>query len=119
MTTTTHEVRRAADGELLGYLRDRDGSGETWVPLTVFGYPLGPAAEYVEAMTLVEDSGLGFLGGPWRFREERDGKWYACAITEASPSRITVQVADGEYPYPELRRTLAAPGPEVLSKGAS
>lgn len=119
MTMATHEVRRDSDGELVGYLRDADGSGATWRPLTVFGYPLGPAAEYVEAMTVVEEAGLGYLHGPWRFREERDGNWYRCTIAEASRSRITVQVADADYPYPELARTMATPGPDVLRKDDS
>lgn len=116
MTMATHEVRRDSDGELVGYLRDHDGTGQTWQPLTVFSYPLGPAAEYVEAMTAVEDAGLDYLHGPWWVRDRSDDAWYRCAIVEATRSRIRVQVTDPDYPHDALYRTLDAPDPTVLRK---
>ncbi|PSK99359.1 hypothetical protein CLV63_10382 [Murinocardiopsis flavida] len=116
MSTATHEVRRDSDGELVGYLRDTDGTGRMWQPLTVFDYPLGGAAEYVEAMTAVEDAGLDYLHGPWWFREDTGGAWYRCAIVEAARSRIKVQVTDPDYPHDSLYRTLDAPDPAVLRK---
>ncbi|MFV0427640.1 MAG: hypothetical protein ACK5KU_11500 [Beutenbergiaceae bacterium] len=54
--------RRSSDGELVGYLTF---DGEFFTPLTVFGYPLSPAADFEDAEATLDDHGLMVLTQPW------------------------------------------------------
>ena len=69
------EVRRANDwapgepGELVGLLLP--AAGDQWVPATVFGAALGPAAEERVAESLVRERGLSSLADRWWVRGGR------------------------------------------------
>ena len=66
------EVRRENDwaagepGELVGLLLPAGGG--RWVPATVFGAALGPAADERDAESLVRERGLSSLADRWRVR---------------------------------------------------
>ncbi|WP_147944460.1 hypothetical protein [Microbispora sp. CSR-4] len=110
--TDRHEIRRDDDGALLGYVR-RTGGG--WGPLTVFGYPIGPAGPYERAEEEVRRAGLDVLAGQWEFLE--DGEWYRCVILEASAGEVRVRPADHRYPHHRYALTLERPTPETLRPG--
>ncbi|TDP98166.1 amidohydrolase family protein [Labedaea rhizosphaerae] len=104
------EVIREDDDALLGYLRPcPDG---TWLPCTVFGYPLGPPSTRDDAVDLVHERGLAVLAERWQVRD--GDEWYACVIQEATRQKVRVQVVDLGHPRPyavlELRGDQLRPG---------
>lgn len=92
------------DGELVGFLTPVDGG---WVPTTVFGYPLGEAADRDSAEDLLLAVGLSVLADRWSLF---DGDvWLDAMILEARPDEVTVAIVDANVePYGQ-RRTLRAP----------
>ena len=105
------EVIRDTDSALLGYVREADG--DRWSPLTVFGYPLGPDAEFHDAWDTVERRGLACLADRWEFRDA-DGQWYACAIQEATTERVRFSIVDFGHPEVYSTRTVERPTAETL-----
>lgn len=86
--------RRESDDELVGYLAP---VGDDFLPLTVFGYPLGVAADYLDAAALLEAEGMACLAEYWWFEPAavgRGGDGYRVRIHEATPDRLTVVVDD-------------------------
>ncbi|MGY4719855.1 hypothetical protein [Naumannella huperziae] len=81
---------RADDDELLGYLRPED---DGFVPVTVFGHPLGERGDRDGAAEALDSRGLSYLAEPWLLRAA-DGSERRVAIIEASPERVVVSGAD-------------------------
>src|SRR6185312_4764050 len=88
------ESRRDEDGELLGFLRPGDASGDAsggapgqFVPVTVFGYPLGPAGDEDDAQRVLEAVGLSYLADRWSLALDGRPDPIAVQIVEASPQQ--------------------------------
>lgn len=110
MSTVPHSDRwlpvHREDGELIGFLaEDVDG----WCALTVFGHPIGAAADREAAEERLHAVGMSYLAERW---ELRDGEhWISAQLVEASPAGVTVQLVDffdHADRYGE-RQTLTAP----------
>ena len=99
------EIRRAEDGELLGYVRDQ-GAGDVgsrgWVALAVFGGTLGVRASRPEAVALVRSDGLASLARRWFWRATGSDEWEIVLIQEAWPGRAVGVI--GLYALPGAPR---------------
>ena len=98
------EVRRAEDGELLGYVRPLGGAGGSarWAALAVFGGTLGMRTRRAEAVALVESDGLASLARRWFWRATEGDDWEIVVIQEAWPARAVGVV--GLYALPGAPR---------------
>jgi hypothetical protein len=91
------EVRRENDwaagepGELVGLLLPADGG--RWVPATVFGAALGPAAEERDAESLVRERGLSSLADRWWVRVA-GGSWREAWLLEVKRDRVRLRWDD-------------------------
>jgi hypothetical protein len=95
------EVRRAEDGELLGYV-SASADGESWLALAVFGGRLGRRATRAEAVDLVRSEGLASLARRWFWRAVGSDEWEVVVIQEAWPGRAVGVV--GLYALPGAPR---------------
>jgi hypothetical protein len=101
--------RRAADAELVGYLR-RDGAGT--VPLSLVGHPLASAQEPSAAIAVLEARGLACLAESWWLSTGDDE--VEVRILEAFPDRVRVVEAPYGFYGPESsRHTLRTPATEL------
>jgi hypothetical protein len=95
--TSVREVRRKNDwaprepGELVGLLLPADG--DQWVPATVFGAALGPAAEQAVAESLVRERGLSSLADRWWVRVA-GASWREAWLLEVKPDRLRLRWDD-------------------------
>jgi hypothetical protein len=95
--TTVREVRRDNDwgpdqpGELVGLLLPADGN--RWVPATVFGAALGPAADAEAAESLVRERGLSSMTERWWVRVHR-AHWREAWLLEVKPDRVRLRWDD-------------------------
>jgi hypothetical protein len=97
--------RRAADAELVGYLR-RDPSGTT--PLNLFGHPLTGPGEPARAVAVLEARGLASLAEAWWLGRGEEA--VEVRILEAFPDRVRVVEAPfGFYGPDSPRHTLETP----------
>ena len=101
-------VYRKEDNELLGYLLPVAQS-DLWLPATVFSYPLGKACSERDAVSLLEDIGLGSLLDRWEFFDSDQEDWFSCTIVEADPDKIKITVSDFGYPDIYQTRTITKP----------
>ncbi|MET4781831.1 hypothetical protein [Glaciihabitans sp. UYNi722] len=83
------EYRRDHDDELLGYLVPR---GDDFEPVTVFGYSLAEPSAMADAERVLDSVGLGYLADDWFL--DVDGEWFTVRLSEASPERLRVAIAD-------------------------
>jgi hypothetical protein len=83
---SSEEVRRASDGELLGWVRPAPDGG--WEALVVFGGVLGERPTEAEARRLVEREGLAALARHWYLRRRGTDAWRIVVIQEARPGRV-------------------------------
>jgi hypothetical protein len=88
-------LRRSGDGELCGYVEQRDGQ---WVALTVFGAVLGSHDDRVNAVDHVLTDGLSSLAERWTLRHGASGAEEVVCIQEVNDVGITV--ARGYYSLP-------------------
>jgi hypothetical protein len=95
MLDLVEELRRPSDGELCGYLDQRDGQ---WYALTVFGAVLGGHDERVSAANQVLNEGLSSLAERWTLRHGQSGDEEVVCIQEVSGGGITVAL--GYYSLP-------------------
>ncbi len=91
--TTWIPYRRAEDDELLGYLRPVDGSANRFLPVTVFGNPLGDEADEHEAQQVLDSTGLSYLAGRWLLTLAGRPEPLAVEIVEASPEQLRVKTS--------------------------
>jgi hypothetical protein len=95
--TSAREVRRENDwapgepGELVGLLLPVDG--DQWVPATVFGVALGPAADERLAESLVRERGLSSLADRWWVRVA-GGSWRKAWLLEVKRDRVRLRWDD-------------------------
>ncbi|MCU0504221.1 MAG: hypothetical protein MUE82_00380 [Chloroflexi bacterium] len=92
-----HEVRRASDGELEGYVA---ADGDAWLALTVFHGVLGRAMSAQEARTIVHARGLASMAERWWWMSRAAGEWRVVVPLESSPGRV--RVALGYYSLPGI-----------------
>lgn len=102
---------REDDGELLGYLVP---DGELVIPVTVFGYELGDAADEYDASQVLESIGLSYLADTWMLSIAGRDEPINVQIVEASPKTLRVKSVDYgweqdygtviELPVPETGR---------------
>ena len=91
------EVRRENDwaagepGELVGLLLPAGGG--RWVPATVFGAALGPAAEERDAESLVRERRLSSLADRWWVRVA-GGSWREAWLLEVKRDRVRLRWDD-------------------------
>lgn len=91
------EYRREDDDELIGYVSPAADSNATYTPLTVFGYPLGEAGPYPDAVAALESAGLSYLADRWALRLDGSGEQIAVQIVEADADTLTVKNVDYGY----------------------
>ena len=91
------EIRRENDwapdepGELVGLLLPtQDGC---WVPATVFGAALGPAADQAVAESLVREHGLSSLAERWWVRTSGE-PWREAWLLEVKSDRVRLRWSD-------------------------
>jgi hypothetical protein len=97
------EVRRPEDGELCGFVAERDGG---WDAVTVFGALLGEHDGRTDAERHVRDVGLASLAERWMLVDTTSGDEEIVCIQHASPQEVTVAL--GYYSLPGVpTRTLA------------
>lgn len=82
---------REDDGELLGYLVP---DGELFVPVTVFRYELGDAADEYDASQVLENIGLSYLADTWVLSIADRDEPINVQIVEASPEVLKVKSVD-------------------------
>jgi hypothetical protein len=80
-------VTRVSDGELCGYVEQREG---VWVALTVFGASIGEHQERAGAFRQVLDTGLDSLSRHWTLRNGASGEEEVVCIAQASPGVVVV-----------------------------
>jgi hypothetical protein len=88
-------VRRADDGELCGFVEDREGR---WCARTVFGALLGDHADRDGAVEQVRREGLASLAERWTLRNRETGAEEIVCIQEANETVVTVAL--GYYSLP-------------------
>lgn len=91
------EHRRSDDNELLGYLRPVDDEASQFIPVTVFGYPLGDPADAYDAQQVLESVGLSYLADRWLLTLDGRAEPISVQIVEASPQRLLVKNVDFGY----------------------
>lgn len=89
--------RRPADRELVGYLvPSHAAAGQDWVPVTLFGYPLGEPAEREDAERVLAAYGLSCLAEPWELARP-EGEPIRVKIREVTAEQLVVVVDDFGY----------------------
>lgn len=91
------EHRRRDDNELLGYLRPVADEAGQFIPVTVFGYPLGDPADAYDAEQVLESVGLSYLADRWLLTLDGRAEPISVQIVEASPQRLLVKNVDFGY----------------------
>ena len=82
---------REDDGELLGYLVP---DGDSFLPVTVFGYELGEAVDEYDASHVLESIGLSYLADTWVLSIADRDEPINVQIVEASPEALKVKSVD-------------------------
>ncbi len=95
MLDLVEALRRPSDGELCGYVEQRDGQ---WHALTVFGAVLGSHDQRASAASQVLDEGLASLAERWTLRHGESGEEELVCIKEVSGDAVTL--ARGYYSLP-------------------
>ncbi|MGI8459762.1 MAG: hypothetical protein ACR2LI_16825 [Propionibacteriaceae bacterium] len=91
--------RRESDGELVGYLVPASGAteGYRFVPVTLFGYPLGPAGDEHDGIAVLEAEGLACLAEHWWLMPDGpsgSSEPIRVRIYETTPDQVSVLVDD-------------------------
>lgn len=112
---------REDDGELLGYLIPK---GDLFVPVTVFGYQLGGAADEEDVSQVLESIGLSYPADTWPLSIADRDEPINVQIAEASPEVLRVKSVDYgweqdygtiiELPVPESGRLQRQWRPQTL-----
>ncbi|MEU8663739.1 hypothetical protein [Actinoplanes philippinensis] len=89
--------RRAEDNELLGYLSPVEGVADRFVPLTVFGHPLGDEGDEHDARQILDETGLSYIASRWSLTLGGRPEPISVEIVEASPERLRVRNVDYGY----------------------
>jgi hypothetical protein len=95
MLDLVEALRRPSDGELCGYVEQRDGQ---WHALTVFGAALGSHDQRASAAKQVLNEGLSSLAERWTLRHAESGDEEVVCIQEVNGGVVTV--ARGYYSLP-------------------
>jgi len=95
MLELVEALRRPGDGELCGYVAERDGQ---WHALTVFGAMLGRHDRRQDAADQVLGEGLSSLAERWALRHGASGEEEVVCIQEANGDVVTVAL--GYYSLP-------------------
>lgn len=88
------------DGEVLGRVVPTAGG---WLPVTVFGAALGPAAHRDRAIETVELEGLASLTETWWARTD-DPQWREATLVEAQSDRVRLRWNDPMIEQPPAGR---------------
>lgn len=105
---------RREDGELVGWIRPADSTGDTWVAIDLLGRPASGPVGWLEAEALLEERGLAWLGEVWML--ERAGSApLRVRLVEVDPDRVVVKTDDfGAIDAPVRRFELPWPAPSAL-----
>jgi hypothetical protein len=95
MLDLVEALRRPSDGELCGYVEERDGK---WYALTVFGAVLGRHDQRESAVDQVLNEGLASLAERWTLRNGDSGDEEVVCIQEVNRGAVTV--TRGYYSLP-------------------
>jgi len=85
---------RDEDGELLGYLRP---AGDSFEPMTVFGYPLAEPADEYDAAAVLDAVGLSYLAERWLLTVPERTEPIAVQVVEVDPDNVRVKNVDPGY----------------------
>ena len=85
------------DNELLGYLAPTADESPQVVPTTVFGYQLADPCHALDAVEILESTGLSYLADRWELAIDSHPEPITVQIVEASPGHVTVQCIDYGY----------------------
>jgi hypothetical protein len=105
--------RRPEDNELLGYLRPAQDVLGQFIPVTVFGYPLGVATDQDEAQRVLESTGLSYLAETWLLTIPARLDPVAVQIVEATPQRLRVKNVDFGYTDADIGHIFVLDVPEA------
>jgi hypothetical protein len=78
---------RRQDGEFTGWMRPE---GEEFVPMDRPGRDVCPPTDWLSPEHALDESGIGFLAGPFELRLE-DGTWQQVRAVEVSPTLIRLK----------------------------
>ena len=105
------EHRRAADRELVGWLRP---AGEGFVAIDRLGREVTGVVDWVTAEEALDERGLRWLADLWQLGHD-DGTTTRVRIVEVSHERVVVKRDDFGAVDAEMRTwTLPFPAPETL-----
>ena len=90
-------VHRDDDAELLGYLAPTNRNGQHVIPTTVFGHQLAEPSHAVDAIEVLNSTGLSYLADRWELLIDSQPEPITVQIVEASPSSVMVQSIDYGY----------------------
>jgi hypothetical protein len=77
-----HEVRRASDGELVGFVRS---DGRRWDALAIFGGHLGSHATEKAARERLLADGLAAVARRWFLRRRGKREWHVIVLQDVRP----------------------------------
>ncbi|WP_040167209.1 hypothetical protein [Microbacterium gorillae] len=111
MVPTDWTPHRREDGEVLGWIRPE---GEDWVPVDLFGRELTAPGEWLDAESVLEEHGIGWLADRWVL-ERGDLPPLAVRVVEVTTERIVVKTDDfGAIDVPAEAIVLEWPVPDRL-----
>ena len=107
---------KGEEHEPAGYVVHKDGA---WQAQTIFGLPITYTTSKEEAERILDERGLSYLTGVWRYFDKDEQDWFPCVITEAYETKVIVKRTNElGYDDPDLfkRVILLSPDESVLIK---
>lgn len=115
--TSWTAVHRDDDNELIGYLAPAADDGPHVIPATVFGYQLAHSCHVLDALEVLESTGLSYLADRWELAIDSHPEPIIVLVVEASPNSVTVQSIDyGHEAGYGTRFTLETPTHDCLQR---
>lgn len=90
-------VHRDHDNELIGYLAPSPDDGPHVIPTTVVGYQLADPCHALDAVEVLESTGLSYLADRWELTSDSHSEPITVQILGASPGHVTIQCIDYSY----------------------
>ena len=116
MLPDDYTPHRRDDGELVGWIRPGDDSGETWIAIDLLGREASGAIDWLDAEAVLEERGLAWLGDVWML-ERPDAAPLRVRLVEVTPDHVVVKTDDfGAIDAPVDRFELAWPAPPALRR---
>ncbi len=95
---------RREDNELLGYLCPVQDAPGWFVPVTLFGHPLGGPSKEEDARQRLDRAGLDYLAQNWLLSLPGHPDPITVQIVEATPQQLRVKNIDYGYTEADIGR---------------